>query len=379
MRRFISIGLAAIIITAAPFIISCNDNNSNESELPADAPEITGESNGEAYVDLSVGIIERAETYKWLRNGTEVQNNNSRTYRATESGIYTVAGVNTRGEGKASAEKSVTISIELPADAPEIQGNDTGEDFVELSVAAIKRAVSYRWFKDGAEVQDTDSKTYRATESGTYTVAGVNTYGQGKASPAKVITIEEANSDITIDELVGTWSVSGYYLQFSSDTHYYITHKAQISKIDDETLLFYDYLGLNALFHPIGGRIDDAVMKFDAQKGRLTIIDTKSTFFDFNLTNAETNVQLITPAIHTEQFTDNLDEDFPRYKVVKNYEGYSISFEDPRSGYVFDVGGQNYYGNCLMMDFIKDASITAENWTGVYGVYYGTQYKKGGL
>lgn len=80
---------------------------------------------------------------------------------------------------------------ELPADAGNIAQEVQEDGTVELSIVAIERAETYRWYLDGEEVQNTDARTFIATVSGMYKVAGVNEAGEGKASPEVVVTVKE--------------------------------------------------------------------------------------------------------------------------------------------------------------------------------------------
>ncbi len=111
-------------------------------------------------------------------------------------------GVNADGEGKASAEHTVTlkevvVTPELPADAGAIQGpTEVEEDgSIELTIAEIEGADTYKWYKDGEEAQNTDSRTLTVTAVGTYKVAGVNADGEGKASADHVVTLYVAPLD----------------------------------------------------------------------------------------------------------------------------------------------------------------------------------------
>jgi hypothetical protein len=87
-------------------------NEVTPTAVPADAGNITGDTSGSkgSVVSLSIGKIENAVTYKWYKDGVMVQNTASMTYDARESGAYKVAGVNNVGEGKASAEHTVTFA-----------------------------------------------------------------------------------------------------------------------------------------------------------------------------------------------------------------------------------------------------------------------------
>lgn len=185
--RFITFAMAAFAVV---MLVSCGTKEPEESK-PAAAGTITGSDSGEDQIVLTIGEITHAATYKWYRDGKEVQNTSSRTYTATVSGTYKVAGVNPQGEGTASPNKVITITASaVPADAGVISSDGTeSDDPIELTIATIARAATYKWYKDGVEVQNTESRTYTATTSGLYKVAGVNSKGEGGASPERRITI----------------------------------------------------------------------------------------------------------------------------------------------------------------------------------------------
>ncbi|MDR1527719.1 MAG: hypothetical protein LBS46_08660, partial [Dysgonamonadaceae bacterium] len=71
--------------------------------------------------------------------------------------------------------------------AGEITQEIQADGFVLLSVNEIPRATTYRWYKGDQEVQNTDSRTFLATEDGSYKVAGVNETGEGKHSEPSVV------------------------------------------------------------------------------------------------------------------------------------------------------------------------------------------------
>lgn len=85
-----------------------------------------------------------------------------------------------------------TTETTVPADAGVISGTEapaTGEK-VLLSVDDIQGAKTYRWYKDGEKFQDTETNEVQVTESGIYSVAGVNSVGEGKHSPDKTVTFD---------------------------------------------------------------------------------------------------------------------------------------------------------------------------------------------
>lgn len=93
----------------------------------------------------------------------------------------------------------------LPGAPGAIQGanaNVCPDEIVELTISVINEATSYQWYKNGAQIVGATTTTYTVTESGTYTVAGVNSAGTGTPSSSHVVTINQCD-----DLLLGTWGM----------------------------------------------------------------------------------------------------------------------------------------------------------------------------
>jgi hypothetical protein len=173
---------------------------------PADAGAISGPASvidGQS-IELEIAEIERAATYKWYKDGAEVQNSESRILTVTAGGDYTVAGVNESGEGARSEAHSVTLLV-LPGAAPPIEGgNEIAGAEIQLYITpTIENADTYRWYKDGVEIKNTAARWVMTTGPGTYKVAGVNAVGEGTPSPDHVVTKKvmppAAPSSVTIN------------------------------------------------------------------------------------------------------------------------------------------------------------------------------------
>lgn len=97
-----------VTISQAPYVL----------KVPEAAGAIEGKEQGAAgeTIVLSVAEIPHAHTYKWYRDGKEVQNTEERTLSVIVGGTYTVAGENGRGEGPKSPEKKVSFSTDYVFD-----------------------------------------------------------------------------------------------------------------------------------------------------------------------------------------------------------------------------------------------------------------------
>jgi hypothetical protein len=202
------------VLSATLIFVACK--NEEPLPLPADAGAITGADANDCplkTVDLSVNAIAEALTYVWYNGNTVVDGFSGTTCTATASGEYTVAGKNAQGEGKRSPAHTVTINPcpgedgAIPAAAGSITGpavNDCPANAATLTVEAITGAASYRWLITYGQDDTKDTLTTgpvfvddfsniviipgAALSARTYTVAGVNSLGDGEASPAHVVT-----------------------------------------------------------------------------------------------------------------------------------------------------------------------------------------------
>jgi predicted CXXCH cytochrome family protein len=167
---------------------------------------ITGSSTvcqGQAAVAYSVPAISGAATYTWTYSGTGfTPSGNTASITGTftaaaTSGNLTVMGVNTCGNGTLSAVFPVTVNP-LPSAAGAITGTPTvcqGQNGVAYSVSPITAATSYSWIYTGAgftpsgPTASITANFSAVATTGTLTVRGVNTCGNGTASANYAITV----------------------------------------------------------------------------------------------------------------------------------------------------------------------------------------------
>lgn len=127
------------------------------------------------------------------------------------------------GEDQTEPQPAPQPDAELPADAGPIGRTTQDDGSVELSISEIARAESYRWYRDGEEIQHSEARTCLVWESGRYRVAGVNAKGEGGLSPEAVITIEqEPGFRIELhEERLTAWSVLYDICPEDSESLYY--------------------------------------------------------------------------------------------------------------------------------------------------------------
>jgi hypothetical protein len=161
---------------------------------------------GETNVIYTVPSIENATNYIWnLPTGATItsgENTNSITVSFStiaESGIITVQGSNSCGNGTISADFVVTVN-KLPSNAGIINGNTLvcqGQTGVVYTIAPIVDVVTYNWsLPTGATIvsgANTNSITVDFANnalSGNISVYGSNSCGNGLASDTFDITID---------------------------------------------------------------------------------------------------------------------------------------------------------------------------------------------
>ena len=180
--------------------------------IPGSAGAITGTASvcqGATGVTYSVPAITNATSYTWAYSGTGatiIGSTNSITINFAAnatSGTLTVYGVNTCGNGTISANYPITVNP-IPGSAGAITGTASvcqGATGVTYSVPAITNATSYTWAYSGTGatiIGSTNSITINFAanaSSGTLTVYGVNTCGNGTIS---------ANYPITVNPIPGS-------------------------------------------------------------------------------------------------------------------------------------------------------------------------------
>ena len=184
--------------------------------LPEKAGKIVGLDTvcqGQDSVVYSVPLIANASTYIWSlpvgASGTSSTNSIKINFsKSAVSGIISVKGVNSCGEGSADTI-AITLKM-LPEKAGKIVGLDTvcqAQDSVVYSVPLITNASSYIWSlpvgTSGTSSTNSIKVNFsKSALSGKITVKGVNSCGEG-AADTLAITVNDIAATPTIS-LVGT-------------------------------------------------------------------------------------------------------------------------------------------------------------------------------
>lgn len=163
---------------------------------------------------------EGATGFQWYQGTAALADETKASLVLTNDGYFpdvrtiSVLGTNASGTGRAS--EAITVTFE-PCSAPEKseiegKGNVCPTPFARLT-AKCKYAVSYKWFKDGVEIDGDTAITYDAEETGVYTVKGVNKLGEGTESEPLNI---EITSCVPLD-IEGIWESTGGTNPISQD------------------------------------------------------------------------------------------------------------------------------------------------------------------
>jgi uncharacterized protein (TIGR02145 family) len=173
-------------------------NTIPENPLPDAAGTISGTGvvcSGSTNISYSVPTISKATSYVWSYSGIDAIINgttNSVTIdflSSATSGILTVKGRNSYGDGTVSADYPITVNP-LPDAAGTITGTATvcqGQNTVSYSVPTITNATSYVWtLPGGASGSSTTSSISvnfgTSAVSGNVSVKGNNSCGDGTSS-----------------------------------------------------------------------------------------------------------------------------------------------------------------------------------------------------
>jgi hypothetical protein len=118
-------------------------------------------------------------SYAWFRNGSEIASANSPTYTPIEAGNYYVRVL--------SGSCYVTSSDVTIYSVPTVAINSRGDECLNrTTLSANENFVSYAWFRNGSEIANTNSKTYKPTAAGSYYVRVFNGAGYANSSATTI-------------------------------------------------------------------------------------------------------------------------------------------------------------------------------------------------
>jgi hypothetical protein len=246
MMKKVIIIFAAAILTAA-----CGSSDTVSAPIPIQA-SIDGANQNRCLAGnvILAAFSQRADSYEWYRDGEVIPGQNSVFLDVTESGTYTVAGINEEGKGLVSKPHRVDI---IPCDIT-LSGEQTNvcpEEKVKL-VAEAYDASSFEWKKDGIVIEGETASVFYASESGSYTVAPVYRDNVGQESEAREVSLVQCRF---IDVLVGKWDVDEYWIW--TNDFYNGDHTVTIEKVDDTNIRILDFTGENIQEQIVTATVDN--------------------------------------------------------------------------------------------------------------------------
>ncbi len=256
MKKLIILAAAAIAIMAA--MAACNsgaDENPNAAPGSPLRASIDGETRNRCLAEEVVlaAFAQKADSWEWTKDGQPIESENGATLTVTQSGTYTVAGINEKGKGLASPPHRVDIT----ACEISIAGGQTNvcpEERVML-VAEAYDTSRFLWKKDGTPVEGQTAATLYVSQNGSYTVAPVYHTGTGPESEPKTVTV---NNCVFVDVITGQWDVAEKWIWMND--FYDGRHIIFIEKVDDNNIKIYNFTG-----EGIQEQVVDATVDNDAR------------------------------------------------------------------------------------------------------------------
>ena len=233
-------------------------------------------------------------------------------------------------------------ALELPEDGFAVTPADAGalsgpEGFYEggtatLTVPEVEYATSYKWYKGNSAIEGQTGRTLTVSEIGVYRAAGVNSMGEGAASPAKII-----RTLTFTDKLVGEWSCKEYWVRFESEsdpgTLYSNDHTVYIIRTGEpweNKIAIYNFFEANppgtytAFAETITNGVQiikangDTVVATVDEENRQILIPTGWQFTPTWELGLGTE---LCPMIYDSNYADNLGEAFPPQDVEELPDG----------------------------------------------------------
>ncbi|MDR1681272.1 MAG: hypothetical protein LBS12_05770 [Prevotellaceae bacterium] len=184
--------LAALFSLAAGFV-ACSNDDEPDGQAPGKA--VISGATANLWPQTSVLLTATAEgatEYKWYKGSagtTPIPGVTTNTFAVTVSDVYYVAGVNENGEGAKSNPHQVDITaFDITLTGASV--NACPATSVELT-ANMANATAYAWYRNGTKINGETANVYTATESGSYTVAGIRDGVEGdKTAPLVVALVD---------------------------------------------------------------------------------------------------------------------------------------------------------------------------------------------
>ncbi len=186
---------------------------------------------------------------------------------------------------------------------------------ITLSIDEIAEAITYKWYKDGLQYQNTASRELTVSEQGIYRVAGVNKQGEGVSSPEQEIVF--STEKLLIDRMVGTWNAKEYIAFPNNNSVRFNNHTVTIRKVDDKTVEISNFTWRNYPDPTGAGEIGDTLKaQIDNENSTMYILPPAQ----FLPTWVEDYATLLLPAF-SEVTSENVGRQFPLQTVTEDGNG----------------------------------------------------------
>ncbi len=126
----------------------------------------------------TLSTMEGGNTYRWFKDGIEVESTTANTFMTDESGIFDVEvdfGDCTSTGQIVLDNNDFTSEIDV-LEAPEINTIDQGES-LEVNVTTSATNPEFKWYLNDTEISGENTNTYQASSTGSYRVEVIQTNG----------------------------------------------------------------------------------------------------------------------------------------------------------------------------------------------------------
>jgi hypothetical protein len=128
-------------------------------------------------------------TYQWRYNGNNIPAATDSTYKAVNTGNYTVVVTNASGCPTTSAPIGVTVNPTPNSVISYTSPLKFCQDGAVVLTASIPTGMNYQWIKDGNPIPGANAYSYICSQTGNYSLLTTNSYSCNTASGPVSVTV----------------------------------------------------------------------------------------------------------------------------------------------------------------------------------------------